>query len=73
MLSLSTYAAPGLVQPAGLPEVAPTSEWWVVVALAIVLVFFASLGVWCWLVCNGHVQECYADWWNRVAVAKCYR
>jgi hypothetical protein len=67
------YAAPGLTLPASMEMQAATSEWWVVAALAVVLVFFASLGVWCYLVCNGHVQECYADWWNMRAVAKCYR
>ena len=67
------YSAPNLVLAEGIGAQPATSEWWVVVALAIVLVFFASLGAWCWFVCNGHVQSCYVDWWNKVAVAQCYR
>jgi hypothetical protein len=66
------YTAPSLVLAEGMAVQPATSEWWVVVALAIVLILFATVGAWCWLVCNGHVQECYIDWWNRVARAKCY-
>ena len=66
------YAAPRLRLPSGLEAKPATSEWWVVAALALVLLWFASIGIWCWLVCNGHVQSCSADFWHMTAVAHCY-
>ena len=66
------YVAPGLTLPASAEDATPTSEWWVVGAVAIVLVFFASIGAWCWFVCNGHVKSCSADFWNMKVYAQCY-
>jgi hypothetical protein len=48
-----------------------TTEWWVVVALAVALAFLGGVGAWCWFVCNGNVQSCEADWTNGVARAHC--
>ena len=70
--ALAAYAPPRLVVPADDAAEAPTSEWWVVGALAVVLVFFGSIGAWCWFVCNGHVKSCSADWWNKTVTAQCY-
>lgn len=66
------YAAPRLILPTGLEGQPATSEWWVVAALAVVLVFFASIGAWCWFVCGGHVQSCSADFWHMTVSAHCY-
>jgi hypothetical protein len=38
----------------------------------VILIFFGSIGVWCWLVCGGRVQSCEADWANKLAIAHCY-
>jgi hypothetical protein len=72
LLVSSGYAAPGLVLPDDGLEQVPTSEWWVVGALLVVLVFFGSIGAWCWFVCGGHVKSCSADWWNKTVTAQCY-
>lgn len=72
LLTQAAYARPGLVLRDDGGENAPSSEWWVVGALLVVLVFFGSIGAWCWFVCNGHVKSCSADWWNKVVKAECY-
>jgi hypothetical protein len=65
------YAAPSIVVMEEVGTQPATSEWWIVGALVVILFFFGTVGAWCWFVCGGHVAACYADYINRVAVAKC--
>jgi hypothetical protein len=66
------YAAPRLALPAELAAQPASSEWWVVAALAVVLIFFGFVGAWCWFVCNGRVQSCTSDLLHMQAIAHCY-
>jgi hypothetical protein len=66
------YAAPRLALPSGLAAQQATSEWWVVGALALILLAFGTVGAWCWFVCNGRVASCAIDWLHLTAIAKCY-
>ncbi|HEY3085207.1 MAG TPA: hypothetical protein VGK28_07080 [Candidatus Dormibacteraeota bacterium] len=67
-----SYAAPRLTFSSELATRHANSEWWVVGALALILLVFGSTGAWCWFVCNGRVSSCFVDWFHLTVYARCY-